>query len=74
MLAATLGAVPAFLPSSPGLNADNTFARLCDGDGGLVGLLAVDTAGYALGLADLIFHPRTWAEGQYCCLKNLFVD
>jgi GNAT superfamily N-acetyltransferase len=54
--------------------SDSTFARLCEADSGLVGLLAVDAAGDALGLAHLIFHPSTWAEGPYCYLEDLFVD
>ncbi len=58
----------------PAATSDSTFARLCEGDSGLIGLLAVDRAGYALGLAHLIFHPSTWAEGPYCYLEDLFVD
>jgi|HubBroStandDraft_6_1064221.scaffolds.fasta_scaffold314587_1 GNAT superfamily N-acetyltransferase len=58
----------------PASTSDSTFARLCEGDGGLVGLLAVDRAGYALGFAHLVFHPSTWAEGPYCYLEDLFVD
>jgi GNAT superfamily N-acetyltransferase len=58
----------------PGSISDSTFDRLCQGDSGLVGLLAVDAAGHALGLAHLIFHPSTWAERPYCYLEDLFVD
>lgn len=58
----------------PASSSDSTFARLCEGDNGLVGLLAVDAAGDALGLAHLIFHPSTWAQGPYCYLEDLFVD
>lgn len=58
----------------PASTSDRTFARLCDADNGLVGLLAVDADGNALGLAHLIFHPSTWAEKPYCYLEDLFVD
>jgi GNAT superfamily N-acetyltransferase len=54
--------------------SERTFARLCEADGGLVGLLAIDAAGNEVGLAHLIFHPSTWAEGPYCYLEDLFVD
>jgi GNAT superfamily N-acetyltransferase len=56
----------------PASTSDSTFARLCQGD--MVGLLAVDAAGDALGLAHLIFHPSTWAQRPYCYLEDLFVD
>jgi GNAT superfamily N-acetyltransferase len=58
----------------PASTSESTFARLCEGDGGLIGLLAVDAAGDALGLAHLILQPSTWAERPYCYLEDLFVD
>ena len=58
----------------PASTSEATFTRLCDADSGLIGLLAIDAAGAALGLAHLIFHPSTWAEGPYCYLEDLFVD
>jgi GNAT superfamily N-acetyltransferase len=54
--------------------SDRTFARLCEPDGDLVGLLAVDLADSALGLAHLVFHPSTWTDTSYCYLEDLFVD
>ena len=51
-----------------------TFGRLCEADNGLVGLLAIDADGNALGLAHLIFHPSTWTDRPYCYLEVLFVD
>jgi GNAT superfamily N-acetyltransferase len=54
--------------------SDATFVRLCEPDGDLVGLLAVDQDGKALGLAHLVFHPSTWTETSYCYLEDLFVD
>lgn len=59
------------LPTS---TSDRTFARLCEGDSGLIGLLAVDVDGSAVGLAHLIFHLSTWAERPYGYLEDLFVD
>jgi GNAT superfamily N-acetyltransferase len=47
---------------------------LCADDRGLVGLLAVDAGGNAVGLAHLVFHPTTWAQRPYCYLEDLFVD
>ena len=58
---------------APG-TSDKTFARLCEPDGDLVGLLAVDPEGKALGLAHLVFHPSTWTDTSYCYLEDLFVD
>jgi GNAT superfamily N-acetyltransferase len=57
----------------PGVS-DTTFARLCDGDGDLLGLFAVDAAGTGLGLAHLVFHPSTWSDATYCYLEDLYVD
>lgn len=57
---------------APG-TSDRTFARLCAPDGDLLGLLAVDPGGTPVGLAHLIFHPSTWADGSYCYLEDLFV-
>jgi GNAT superfamily N-acetyltransferase len=54
--------------------SDKTFARLCEPGSDLVGLLAVNAEGQALGLAHLIFHATTWAETPYCYLEDLFVD
>jgi GNAT superfamily N-acetyltransferase len=58
----------------PARVTDKTFARLCESDGGLVGLLALDGEDTAVGLAHLVFHPSTWADGPYCYLEDLFVD
>jgi GNAT superfamily N-acetyltransferase len=58
----------------PPRTSDTTFARLCDSDSGLVGLLAIDTGAKAVGLAHLIFHASTWAETPYCYLEDLFVE
>ena len=54
--------------------SDNTVARLCEPDGALAGLVAVDAGGNAVGFAHLVFHPTTWAQTPYCYLEDLFVD
>jgi GNAT superfamily N-acetyltransferase len=58
----------------PDAVTDKTFARLCERTDGLVGLLAVAPDDRALGLAHLVFHPATWADGTYCYLEDLYVD
>jgi GNAT superfamily N-acetyltransferase len=58
----------------PPETSDATFARLCEPNSDLVGLLAVDGDGRAVGLAHLVFHPSTWTEAPYCYLEDLFVD
>jgi GNAT superfamily N-acetyltransferase len=54
--------------------SDATFARLCDADSGLLGLVAVDPEGVASGLAHLVFHPTTWDTRSSCYLQDLFID
>jgi GNAT superfamily N-acetyltransferase len=58
---------------APG-TSDTTFARLCQPESGLLGLLAVDPYESAVGLAHLVFHPSTWTQAPYCYLEDLFVD
>ena len=53
---------------------ESTFRRLRDGEGGLVGLVAVDVDERPLGLAHLVFHGTTWSEADYCYLEDLYVD
>jgi GNAT superfamily N-acetyltransferase len=58
------------------LDAETTkksFERLCDGTDRMHGLLALDGAGAAVGLAHLVLHPATWTAGSYCYLEDLFV-
>jgi GNAT superfamily N-acetyltransferase len=50
-----------------------TFARLCDGSGSLLGLVAVGGNDDPVGLAHLVFHPSTWSRTTYCYLEDLFV-
>lgn len=58
----------------PAPTSEQTFTRLCERDSGLVGLLAIDAGGDAVGLAHLVFHASTWAQTPYCYLADLFVD
>lgn len=51
-----------------------TFQRLCDGQHGMIGLVAVDADDRPLGLAHLVFHPATWSRPDYCYLEDLYVD
>lgn len=51
-----------------------TFARLCDGEHGMLGLVAVDEDDRPIGLAHLVFHPTTWSAVPSCYLEDLFVD
>jgi GNAT superfamily N-acetyltransferase len=53
---------------------DQTFARLCDGEQGMVGLVAVDAADQPVGLAHLVFHGSTWSGTAYGYLEDLYVD
>jgi GNAT superfamily N-acetyltransferase len=53
---------------------DLTFKRLCDGEQGMVGLVAVDADDQPVGLAHLVFHAATWSEAGYCYLEDLYVD
>jgi GNAT superfamily N-acetyltransferase len=53
---------------------DRTFGRLCDGEQGIVGLVAVDADDRPIGLAHLVFHGSTWSAVGYCYLEDLYVD
>ena len=51
-----------------------TFKRLCDGEQGMLGLVALGAGDQLVGLAHLVFHPTTWSAEGYCYLEDLFVD
>jgi GNAT superfamily N-acetyltransferase len=51
-----------------------TFQRLCDGDQGMVGLVAVGGDDEPVGLAHLVFHSSTWSAIDSCYLEDLYVD
>jgi GNAT superfamily N-acetyltransferase len=53
---------------------DLTFKRLCDGELGMVGLVAVGADDSPVGLAHLVFHPATWSAADYCYLEDLYVE
>ena len=50
-----------------------TFERLCAGDDGLFGLLALDDAGRGIGMANCVVHASTWSRQPKCYLEDLFV-
>lgn len=51
-----------------------TFERLCAGELGMVGLVAVTPDDEPVGLAHLVFHPASWSARGYCYLEDLYVD
>ena len=51
-----------------------TFERLCAGDDGMFGLLALDDTGRAIGMANCVVHATTWSRQPKCYLEDLFVD
>lgn len=53
--------------------SDRTFARLCEPDGDMFGLIATAGDGQAVGLAHLVFHDTTWSTSPACYLEDLFV-
>ncbi|MBS1893775.1 MAG: GNAT family N-acetyltransferase [Actinobacteria bacterium] len=51
-----------------------TFARLCEDEGDLIGLLALDGSDTPVGLAHLVMHENTWSSAPSCYLQDLYVD
>ncbi len=51
----------------------SSFARLSERRDGMLGLLALDGADVAVGLAHLVLHPATWTTSRYCYLEDLYV-
>ena len=56
------------------LTTQSTFERLCAGEDGMFGLLALDDAGKAIGMANCVVHASTWSRQPKCYLEDLFVD
>jgi GNAT superfamily N-acetyltransferase len=56
------------------LTTQSTFERLCAGQEGLFGLLALDDAGRAIGMANCVVHATTWSRQPKCYLEDLFLD
>ena len=50
-----------------------TFERLCAGDDGMFGLIALDDAGRGIGMANCVVHASTWSRQPTCYLEDLFV-
>jgi GNAT superfamily N-acetyltransferase len=54
---------------------DTLWQRLMAGEEGFpMALVAIDGADRPVGLAHVLFHRSTWANGWYCYLEDLFVD
>ena len=51
----------------------STFGRLCAGQDGMFGLIAVDDAGRGIGMANCVVHATTWSPQPTCYLEDLFV-
>ena len=56
------------------LTTQSTFERLCAGEDGLFGLLALDDTGRTIGMANCVVHATTWSRQPKCYLEDLFVD
>lgn len=50
------------------------FRRLCEEDGDLIGLVAIDDDGAPVGIAHLVMHASTWSSAPSCYLNDLYVD
>ncbi len=52
-----------------------TWQRLMSGEADChIGLVAVEGAGPAIGIAHVLLHRSTWSPTWYCYLEDLFVD
>ncbi len=56
------------------LTTQSTFERLCAGEEGMFGLLALDDTGKGIGMANCVLHASTWSRQPKCYLEDLFVD
>jgi GNAT superfamily N-acetyltransferase len=56
------------------LTTQSTFERLCAGEEGMFGLLALDDIGRTIGMANCVVHATTWSRQPKCYLEDLFVD
>jgi GNAT superfamily N-acetyltransferase len=52
---------------------ETAWQRLLAQDDNMVGLIAVDAEGRALGIVNIVFHRSTWSPTWYCYLEDLFV-
>ena len=59
--------------SLPDKQYESTFARLCDPDGDIYGLLIRDASGTAKGLCHYLFHSNAWTDKSHCYLNDLYV-
>ncbi len=51
-----------------------TWSRLLGQEDGMFCLVALDSQGKPIGIANSLFHRSTWAEHGYCYLEDLYVD
>jgi GNAT superfamily N-acetyltransferase len=51
-----------------------TFERLLNGNDGMYGAIARDSAGRAVGMVNWLRHASTWSKNGYCYLEDLFVS
>ena len=56
------------------LTTQSAFERLCAGEEGMFGLLALDDTGRTVGMANCVVHATTWSRQPKCYLEDLFVD
>jgi GNAT superfamily N-acetyltransferase len=56
------------------LTTQSTFERLCAGEDGMFGLLALDDGAKAIGMANCVVHASTWSRQPKCYLEDLYVD
>lgn len=50
----------------------HTFRQLCEG-GSMIGFIALDEQGTAVGFTNTLFHESTWSLRSYCYLEDLYV-
>ena len=58
----------------PDYVTERTFARLCEPESGMLGLVAVAEGDKPAGIAHLVFQLSTWSVAGSCYLEDLYVD
>ena len=57
------------LPTEVG---EQTWARMIDPDGDILGFKAVDADGKMVGMVTYLYHGTTWSSGKRCYLHDLY--